>query len=435
MTTSETLSCAEIDLTDRRHYRAGVPYDLFATLRAAGPVHRHLAHLPDGRPKPYWSLVGNEEIQAASRDAATFSTTDGPGLLADPFYREAGIMVALDPPDHLRLRRLISNGFTPRMIARLEQDIVTRAERILDEIEAGETVGYVTADEVDLVTAHEVDFVSRVAFPLPMHVIADIVGIPESDRAWVFEHTDRLLRAVDVASGVTRVEYAEVMAETYDYAHTLSEQKRREPSDDIWSLLARAEEGEGGVGSLSGVELDAFFMLLTIAGSETTRNALSQGVMELVRHPDQMAALLADPSLLPSAAEEVLRWSSPVLMFGRTATRDVELGGRSIAAGDRVVMWYPSANRDERVFDRPDEFDITRSPNPHVAFGGGGAHFCLGANLARTEIQVMLSALLRRFESIEVIGEPEWIGGGPVHNVGVSLDALPARLVPRRVRR
>ncbi|WP_300682339.1 cytochrome P450 [Nocardioides sp.] len=426
MADKRELREGEIDLSDRRHYASGAPHELFARLRAAGPVHRHWHRAPSGRETPYWSVVGHEEIVQVSRDPTTFSTTDGPGLLADPAFREMRLLVALDPPDHQRLRRLISNGFTPRMIARLEEGIAARAERILDELDQ-------RAGDVDFVPGHEVDFVSRIAFPLPMHVIADIVGIPEDDRAWVFGRTDLLLQAADPANQISEADYGTLMVEIYEYAQRLSEHKRREPADDIWSLLAQAgaDGPDGDVARLSGAELDAFFMILAIAGSETTRNALSQGLLELIRHEDQVAALRADPGLLPTAAEEVLRWSSPALMFGRTATRDVELGGRQIAAGDRVVLWYPAGNRDERVYDRPDEFDITRSPNPHLSFGGGGAHFCLGANLARTEIQAMLGALLRRFD-VEVVGPPVWSGAGPVHNVGVSVEQLPVRLHRRR---
>jgi len=416
--TTTTASVEQVDLTDRTLYRAGVPHEVFTALRAAGPLHRHHKLTASGADFPFWSVVKHREIQAVSRDIETFTAGDGPGIEPASFYRDAGMIVAVDPPEHARLRRLISSGFTPRMVSRLESMIAERAERILDEVVEG---------GVDVV-----DFVSELAFPLPMHVIADIVGIPEADRPWVFSRTEAMLRAFDPSADEGDEDPRPAQIELYEYAHRLSEEKRAHPTDDVWSILVNAElEGDDGeTWNLSVGELDGFFMILTIAGSETTRNALSQGLMELVHHPDQIAALRDDPGLLPGAAEEVLRWSSPALMFGRTATRDVELGGQQVAAGDRLILWYPSANRDEDVFDDPVNFDVTRYPNPHVAFGGGGAHHCLGANLAKKEIQVMLGALVRRFPQLEVVGEPRWSGAGPAHNVGVALDSLPVRLGP-----
>ena len=190
----------------------------------------------------------------------------------------------------------------------------------------------------------------------------------------------------------------------------------------MWTILAGTE--------LSEFELDLFFLILTLAGSETTRNAISQGLVALLDHPDQLQQLRDDPSLLGSATDEMIRWASPVLYFGRVATRDVELGGEQIRKGDRVVMWYPSGNRDDAAFADPYRFDIARTPNPHVSFGGGGPHYCLGASLAKKEVHVMMGALLERFD-IEAAGPPRWSGSGPVHNVGVSIDHLPVKLVAR----
>jgi cytochrome P450 len=265
-----------------------------------------------------------------------------------------------------------------------------------------------------------------------MHVIADIVGIPEADRPWIFERTDTVLRALDPASPLTLDDQRAAQIDLFTYAEQLTERKRREPADDVWTRIAQAEiPGEdGSVTRLEGLELEMFFVILAIAGSETTRNALSQGLLALVDHPDQLAELRERPELLPAAAEEIIRWASPVLFFGRTATRDIELGGTAIAAGDRVVLWYPSANRDERAFVEPFRFDIHREPNHHVSFGGGGPHHCLGANLARKEVQLLLGALIERFD-VAVEGPPQWSGGGPVSNVGVSVDRLPVRLTPR----
>ncbi len=418
MVTRETELRSDIDLTDRTHYRQGVPHDLFAELRAVAPVVRHPAvTVASGEEVEFWSVLRHHEVQVANRDWETFTAVDGPGLAPDTIYRDAEMLVAFDPPVHTRIRRLLSAGFTPRMVARLEDDIERRSERILDDVVA-------RGDDV-------VEFVSEVAHELPMHVIADIVGIPDEDRPWVFEQTDVLLRNFDPDSGISEEEGLVAQVGLFEYAQQLSERKRAHPTDDIWTQLTQAEvvDDDGNAQQLTGHQLDAFFMILSVAGSETTRNSLSQGILAMAEAPEQFALLGQDPEVLPTAADEVLRWSSPVLMFTRTATRDVELGGAPVRAGDRVVMWYPSANRDDLVFDDPFRFDVRRTPNPHVAFGGGGPHHCLGANLARKEIQVMLGALARRFSAIEVVEAPGWIGAGPVHNVGVSLHRLPVRLV------
>ncbi|HEY6533449.1 MAG TPA: cytochrome P450 [Acidimicrobiales bacterium] len=413
-----TVKASEVDLTDRSLYQSGVPHDLFTELRSIGGVIRHPAvSLPGAENFEFWSVVRHHEAQAANRDWETFTAVDGPGITPQALYRDAEMIVSFDPPDHTRVRRLLSSGFTPRMVARLESDLERRSERILDDIMA-------RGDDV-------IDFVFGIAHELPMHVIADIVGIPESDRPWVFEQTDVMLRSFDPESGTAGEIALAAQLGLYEYAQKLTEEKRARPTDDIWTMLTTAEvvDDDGNASGL-GHQLDAFFMILSVAGSETTRNALSQGILAFAEEPEQFAALRRDPELLVPAADEVLRWSTPVLMFARTATRTVELGGETIEKGDRIVIWYPSANRDDRVFADPFRFDVTRTPNPHVSFGGGGPHYCLGANLAKKEIQVMLGALSRRFDRVEIAGAPEWSGVGPIHNVGVSLRRLPVRLSP-----
>ena len=413
------LDGEQLDLTDPRWYGAGFPHELFGRLRRAGAVHRHPPVTVAGHhgAVEFWSVVAHAEIERANRDWETFSAFDGTGLApSDPELR-GHMIVSMDPPDHTRVRRLISSGFTPRMIAALDAHIAERTGRILDDVAA----------------RGEIDFVRDVAYLLPMHVIADIVGIPEDERPWVFERTDVLLRSLAPGTPLSEADRLRAQADVFAYAQQLSAARRANPRDDVWSQLALAELAgdDGGSTSLSELELDMFFVVLTLAGSETTRNALSQGLLALVDHPDQVAALRADPGLIGSATDEIIRWASPVLFFGRTATRDVELGGAAIRAGDRVVLWYPSGNRDERAFPDPFRFDVRRKPNPHVSFGGGGPHYCLGANLAKKEVQVMIGALLERFGTIEVTGAPEWAGTGPAHNVGVSIDRLPVRVVAR----
>lgn len=406
---------SDIDLVDPTSYRDGIPHDLFTTLRDAGAVHRHqrVAVLPGDEPVQFWSVVRHAEIQQANRDWETFTSTDSVTIPPSPADRQGHMLVSMDPPDHTRLRRLITAGFTPRMIGKLEADIAERSRQILDDAGA----------------LGRCDFVRDIAYQLPMHVIADIVGIPEQDRPWIFERTDVTLRALQPTSELTPADARAAQIELFQYARDLTEAKRNDPADDVWTLIAQAEitDDDGRVHRLEGLELEMFFVILAIAGSETTRNALTQGLVALLDHPDQLERLRHQPELIRGAAEEIIRWSSPVLFFGRTATRDTELGGVQIAAGDRVVLWYPSGNRDERVFERPFDFDIERDPNPHVSFGGGGPHFCLGANLARKEIEVLTAMVIDRFD-VTVVGDPVWSGGGPVHNVGVSIDELPVEL-------
>jgi cytochrome P450 len=263
-----------------------------------------------------------------------------------------------------------------------------------------------------------------------MHLIGDIVGIPEADRPFVFSLTDTFMRAGDPRSGVSEADREARMIELYQYANALGAEKRAHPADDVWSVLASAEidDDNGDRVRLSDFQLDLFFLVLSVAGSETTRNAISHGMLELIQRPDDLGALRDDPSLWDTATDEVVRWASPVTDFGRTTTRDTTLGGVDIAAGDRVVLFYPSANRDEREFADPFAFDIRRSPNHHVSFGGGGAHYCLGAHLARREIRTLLEQVLARFTRIEVTGDVTWMVGGPDQSVAVSLDRMPVRL-------
>jgi cholest-4-en-3-one 26-monooxygenase len=395
-----------VNLLDPSLYRNGMPHELYADLRDIGSVLWHpRTHVPAyGQDIEFWSVLGHHEVEQANRDWETFSVHDGTTIVPFPPERRGVMFVTKDPPEYNRIRRLIGAGFTPRMVGRLEEQIQTRTARILD----------------DAAARGALDFVPDIAYQLPMHVIADIVGIPEADRPEVFGLTDLIMRSTDPFQDISKEEQQRAEIALFTFAHELSAAKRAHPTDDVWSILAGGELDE--------LELDLFFMVLTFGGSETTRNALAQGLMALLDHPDQLADLRQDPSLLPTAVEEVLRWSSPVVCFGRTVTHDTELGGQQLRAGDRVGLFYPSANRDETVFADPFRFDIRRSPNPHISFGGGGPHFCLGASLARTELQVMIGAMLRRFAVIEITGEPVWMSAGPAAAVGVAVQSLPIRL-------
>jgi cholest-4-en-3-one 26-monooxygenase len=299
-------------------------------------------------------------------------------------------MLNMDPPMHTRYRRLVNKGFTPRMVDELERTIRERTRAILDRV----------------APRGECDFVVDVAAELPLQVIADILGVPQADRHKMFDWSNRMIGSEDPEYGVSQEQAQEASMELFAYAAKLAEDKRAQDprGADLISVLSEAEvDGE----QLTQLEIDLFFMLLTVAGNETTRNLISHGLLALLDHPDQLERVRAHRELLPGAVDEMLRCASPVMHFRRTATRDLVLGDQRVSEGDKVVIWYASANRDEAVFEDPMRFDVERSPNEHVAFGGGGPHFCLGANLARMEIRVIFDELLDRWQGLELTGAPE----------------------------
>jgi cytochrome P450 len=363
---------------DPATFAAGFPHETFRTLRADDPVSHH--DHPTW-PRGYWVVARHADVQRVSRDSATFSNAPNPFLdaeMAEDDATMAELLISQDPPIHTKLRKLINKGFTPRRVAQLEDRVRERVDRIVGAL-AGR---------------NECDLVTDIALWLPLHVIADLVGVPEDDRAQVFRWTE-LTFGFD--ENVTADERADAATAMFMYADGLCEQRRAEPRDDLLSVLITAEvEGE----SLTQMQIDLFFMLLQNAGSETTRNLITTGMLVLLEQPDELERLRADLSIMPTAVEELLRWVSPVMQFTRRAVHDTEIGSRAIAAGDRVALVYPSANRDERAFDEPERLDLTRQPNDHVAFGAGGPHFCLGANLARFEARIMFEALLTRFEGL-----------------------------------
>jgi cytochrome P450 len=405
---------ATLDLTDSGLYRNGFPHAIFARLRREAPVWWQAAPKRfAGADRGFWVLSRYGDVQTANRDTELFSALDGPSLIDRPEMRGT-MLVSMDGREHTRQRRLISAGFTPRMVARLEEQMRRWAVSIVDAALARGTC----------------NFVEDVAYQLPMHMIADIVGIPVEDRQWLFKLTDDFLAASDPSSGLSPEQQMAIQAEMFQYARTLGQEKRAHPQDDVWTILSTVEieTDDGGRTGLSEIELDLFFLLLTVAGSETTRNAIALGLMALVDHPDQLEMLRTDPGLLDDAVEEILRWSSPVSYFARRATRDTEMGGVRIAAGQRITLWYPSANRDEQVFADPFRFDIRRASNEHLAFGGGGPHFCLGANLARREIATLFDELLRRTRRIEVLGPPVYSVLSIYNPILVAPKELPVRL-------
>jgi cholest-4-en-3-one 26-monooxygenase len=376
------MSTSELVLHDPATYTHGFPYEHFRELRRDDPVsHRDHPFWERG----YWAVARHADVVRVSRDSTTFRNSPHPMIDPSDDDNAAGLaelLISKDPPEHTRLRKLISSGFTPRRVADLTERIRARVDALVESV----------AD------SRSCDLVTDIALWLPLHVIADLVGVPEEDRAHVFELTE-LTFGFDAS--VTPEQRSNAAMEMYAYADGLCEERRRSPRDDLLSVLLDAEvDGE----RLTQLQIDIFFLLLQNAGSETTRNLITTGAVALLERPDQLARLRDDLSLLPIAIEELLRYVTPVMQFFRRAAHDTEIAGREIAADDHVLLVYASANRDDEAFDDPDGINVTREPNPHVAFGAGGPHFCLGANLARLEARIMFEALLMRFDGLEVDG-------------------------------
>ncbi len=405
----------DIDLTEAEQFRQGFAHGVFRLLRSEAPVHWHPMpeHASNEIDEGFWVISKYEDIQAINRDSELFSAFDGPQLPVREEMRGT-MIVSMDGREHDRLRKLISAGFTPRMVGRLEEQARGWARQIVDAaLERGSC-----------------NFVHDVAYQLPMHMIADIMGIPVADRKELFDLVKNMLESTDPANPVPQAERMAMQVQMFQYAQALGKEKRANPGEDIWTILSTAEiqQDDGKSEALSEIELDLFFMILTIAGSETTRNAISLGLMALLDHPEQLETLRREPAAMRPAVEEIIRFASPVSYFARRATRDTEVRGVPIAAGQRVTLWYPSGNRDEDAFAEPDKFDIARDPNHHVGFGGGGRHFCLGANLARREIAILFEELLARASEIETTGPPVYSVQGIGNPVYVSLKELPVRI-------
>lgn len=382
------MQLSDVDLCDPDNFVAGVPHEWFALLRREAPVYWHLD--PNSTGGGFWAVTRFDDAVAVNRDWEHFSSARAATLFHDfdeeVLAQQRMMMLNMDPPMHTRYRRLVNKGFTPRMMRDLETKVVAATDAIIDAVcERG------TAD-----------FVEEIAAELPLQVIADLMGVPQEDRHRVFDWSNRMIGAEDPEYRVDAEAGTQASLELYAYADELCARKRLDPHQDLLSVLTHAEiDGD----QLSQLELDLFFLLLAVAGNETTRNLISGAMVAFFDHPDQWEKLLADRSLLPAAIEEMLRFVSPVMHFRRQATADVTIGDQKVAAGDKVVFWHVSANRDETVFEDPDRFDVSRNPNNHMAFGGGGPHFCLGANLARMEIRIMYDRLLDRLPDIRLDGE------------------------------
>ena len=394
MTLAGALS--QVDFTDLDNFANGFPHQLFAVHRREAPVywHRPTEHTPDG--EGFWSVANYAETLAVLKDPVTYSSVTGGGrpfggTLLQDLSIAGQVLNMMDDPRHTQIRRLVSSGLTPRMISLVEDDLRARTRRLLDAVVPGEPF----------------DFVTDIAAELPMQMICILLGVPESERHWLFEAIEPQFDFGGArTASLSQLSAEEAGSRMYTYGQELIASKRAQPTDDMLSVVANAALADDAP-AMSDLELYLFFSLLFSAGAETTRNAVAGGLLTLADHPEQLRALREDLDTLPTAVEEMVRWTSPSPSKRRTATRDVTVGGASIGAGQKVQIWEGSANRDASVFDDADEFDIARKPNPHLGFGQG-VHYCLGANLARLELRVLFEELLSRFATVRVVRDVEW---------------------------
>ena len=387
------MTTAAIDLSDSAIWQAGFPHEVFTRLRQEAPLFHH--ELTPGVAaqvqRDFWMCTKHRHCVRIHRDTDSFTAADGPVVQTLDTFSAYPSIVNMDPPEVNKRRKILSSAFTPRAVAKLEEGIRWRAKAMVDELYAGGGG----------------DWVTQVAARLPMTVIGDIIGIPEADRPRVDELVNDIVKTKDPNSGLRPEDEAGLYMELFQYAAALTADKRHHPTDDIWSTLAlaTATDDDGKQYALGENELEMFFFVLGLAGSDTTKNALTAGLQAYVGHRDQIDLYRSDQSVRSLAVEEVLRWTTPIIFWVRGAKTDIEMDGHPIPAGSRVVSMLASANRDEEVFPDPFRFDITRRDNPHVAFGGGGPHYCLGAMLARAEIRATFDELFTRPASV-TIGEP-----------------------------
>ena len=403
---------ASVELTARELWQGGPPHELFERMRAECPIHwtEGISEYPGER--GYWSITTQDDIHAVSRDWQTYSSETGGVTLATsifPLELVQAMFIGMDPPKHDRIKALFQAGFTPKRIAAHEDAIRAITERVLERLDGKETA----------------ELVNEVAQPIVSRVIGSFMGIPEEDDSIWARLMNSALAAGDPdlnphgLEGVVEQDIPEI----FERCRKLIAERRENPTDDLTSVLVHAEvDGQ----KLEEHEIVMGFFLLVAAGNDSTKATYSSAMRALIENPDQRQLLLDDPSLVPSAVEEALRMFPAFAHFRRTATRDVELGGKLIREGDKVAMWYVSSNRDETRYEDPDRFDVTRNPE-HQAFGAGGRHFCLGTALARLELRIMLEETLKRYPEMELIGPTPFVES-PFLN---QLKALPVRLGPR----
>ena len=407
MTTTESESLRGIDLLADT-WGEGVPHDQFDILRREAPVFWHKE--TDGGPG-FWAITKHADVKAASHDWRTFSSELGatfiPTADEEMLAQLQLTILNMDPPKHERYRRLVSRGFTPRMIRILVEDIERRAARVIDDVsERG-----------------EVEFVEEIAAQVPVQMICEMIGLEKHQWQRMFELSNQLVGGRNDPEYQSAEGPDAAAMEVYMLCDAVAADRRANPRDDIMTALVNAEVDEE---RLTDAELNLFFITLIVAGNETTRNLINHSMLALLDHPDQARRLREDPDLWDTAVEEMLRWGSSIHNFRRTATHDTELQGVAIKEGDKVVLYYASANRDEDVFNDPHSFDITRRPNDHLTFGGGGVHFCLGASLARAEIKATMRQIVNRLPDMELTGKPVRLKSDFVNGI----KKMPVRFTP-----
>ncbi len=410
---------ANVDVASPRVYAEGVPHETLAALRSYDPVHWHPW---PGTRDGFWLLTKHADVLAVGKDPNTFSSQVGHIALED---REPDALAArqslieTDPPDHTRLRKIVSYAFTRSKVKEYEDYTRMIARDLLDKA----------------ITKGEFDWVTEISEPLPITVLISILGLPQEDAPMLIELTSEMAAATDPEYRPDPSKYpteidprllpfgTPAAHHVFEYGRQIGEERRKNPTDDLVSRLVHAEvDGE----RLNDTEYSNFFELFIFAGNETTRTGISQGTLALMEHPEEFDRLEADPSLMTTAVDEILRYGTPIIYFRRTATRPTEIRGVPVEAGDRVALWYVAANFDEEVFEDPSRFDIGRHPNPHVTFGRGGPHFCLGSFLAHLEIRILLEEILARNVRFELTGPPVRLSSNFIN----GFKSLPVRVVP-----
>jgi cholest-4-en-3-one 26-monooxygenase len=399
-----------IDLANPDVFASGVPHDAFRKLRQEAP----LAFFPERTGPGFFSVTRHRDIMHVSKHPEQYASRFGTNIedqTGDQLARLQTIMLNMDPPQHVKYRRVVKRGFTPRRAADMAPHVRELAREIVDRV----------------ASKGECDFVAEVAAELPLLVICELMGIPNEDRRKIFELSNRLIGFDDPEFQTDPSDAEAAAIEMWTYAHLLGGKRRAAPTGDLVSDLVTGQvDGE----ALTELEFNNFFLLLAVAGNETTRNAISGGLLALMEHRGQWERLRNDRALMATAVDEIIRFVTPVIYMRRTAVRDVKLSGVEIRAGQKLVLWYPSANRDETVFERPDAFDVGRDPNPHLGFGIG-EHFCLGSHLAKLEIRCLFEELLTRLPDIELAGPPRRLRS----NFISGIKSLPVKFSARRVSR
>jgi len=392
----------EIDISSPKAFVEGVPHDYFRSLRVHDPVHWQAeCKMPGVRQGPgYWALTRYEDIAYVSKNAELFSSERGTTVLSDLEPKDVRNMreqlIHMDAPRHTSLRKLMNPSFKPSRVREIESELMQIVHSAFDALDG----------------ASECDFVEDISAPISLHLLTHMLGVPQKHAKRFYKWTNKLIGASDPeVSSVFRARLA--VLEIFVYAGFLARKRRKNPRNDIYSSLVNG--GIDGV-PLNRLQLGMNFFLLLVAGNETTRNALSGGVQALCDHPEQLALLRREPSLLPRAIEEMLRWVTPVMQFRRTATRDTRIGDQLIREGDKVVLYYGAANRDPSIFENPERFDITRKINPHLAFGTG-THFCIGSHMARLEMRLTLAEFLARFPNFRLTGPPERLSSNFINGI------------------